>query len=415
MNKKNPIIIIVILIVLIVSFIILFKPSNYDKLSNDVKQILKDIGPDERIDDYIIVYNITGDFDDEKKISDSDLETLSNLANKWDVEKYKNLKTKFSINLAFYYKLIVPTYYENAPYKINNLNADIININQSFKLRGYSFVDPWDIDSPVKKIKFYLNSDLKGIYNGYAYNEVDKSFEYISVSLAKTGREWGEPEYSNHLSKSVSEQQSIIYKIFAEDLNKYTSLSENLSLQWIFTSEELKLMSWFFSQIDEKQIQDYDQPSEEPAKQIIGNWLGYTVGNKIVSIFYSINSLDMSISNKDQYNSEFEIKIKLLEAALIGEEVNSPIYDVINLEDLYATNKLSSSLNKEEALKILESKVELSEGYYFTDGTLREINGNYYFIFQIADENAAGSAHGIDINTGDVYEVDEALTLTPFK
>lgn len=72
-------------------------------------------------------------------------------------------------------------------------------------------------------------------------------------------------------------------------------------------------------------------------------------------------------------------------------------------------------ISKEEALDILEAKINLLDGQYFGDGSVRDIDGKEYYLFTINNEITVDGAYCIDIITGEIFYCEEDLTLVPIS
>lgn len=79
------------------------------------------------------------------------------------------------------------------------------------------------------------------------------------------------------------------------------------------------------------------------------------------------------------------------------------------------TTESKDRLTRNQALGILKPHVDLIEGQDFGDGSIREIDGQEYYLFTIFNEFSVDEAYCVDVLTGDLYSCDEELTLKPLK
>lgn len=79
------------------------------------------------------------------------------------------------------------------------------------------------------------------------------------------------------------------------------------------------------------------------------------------------------------------------------------------------TTESKDRLTRNQALGILKPHVNLIEGQDFGDGSIREIDGEEYYLFTIFNEYSVDEAYCVDVLTGDLYSCDEELTLQPLE
>ena len=101
-----------------------------------------------------------------------------------------------------------------------------------------------------------------------------------------------------------------------------------------------------------------------------------------------------------------------VEKYLYDENATSP-YKFIEYTEL--TTESKDRLTRNQALGILKPHVNLIEGQDFGDGSIREIDGEEYYLFTIFNEYSVDEAYCVDVLTGDLYSCDEELTLKPLE
>jgi len=77
--------------------------------------------------------------------------------------------------------------------------------------------------------------------------------------------------------------------------------------------------------------------------------------------------------------------------------------------------EIKERLTRNQALEILKPHVELVDGQDFGDGSIREIDGQEYYIFTVFSEYTVDDAYCVDVLSGNLYSCDEELTLTPLE
>ena len=109
-----------------------------------------------------------------------------------------------------------------------------------------------------------------------------------------------------------------------------------------------------------------------------------------------------AVAEKGIYSNSDILKSALVIQNRIQQELNS--MEVPLKEPL---------ISKEEAQEILEEIIELLDGQYLGDGSVREIDGRDYYLFTISNENTVDGAYCIDVITGEVFYCEEDLNLIP--
>ncbi len=99
----------------------------------------------------------------------------------------------------------------------------------------------------------------------------------------------------------------------------------------------------------------------------------------------------------------------LLKTALVIEGKISTARDRLQIP----AAPCDQAISEEDALSVVANYVTLLDGQSIQDGAIREIDGREYYLFTINNEFSVDDAYCVDVATGQLYQCDEALILTP--
>jgi hypothetical protein len=133
---------------------------------------------------------------------------------------------------------------------------------------------------------------------------------------------------------------------------------------------------------------------------------------------------DEAVNLLDSLGLDYQIAFIVDESSEMGTvkrstpEAGKAIFDDTNITLIVVMQSGDESnefINKEEALNILEAKINLLDRQYFGDGSVRDIDGREYYLFTINNEITVDGAYCIDIITGELFYCEEDLTLMPIS
>lgn len=297
------------------------------KLSAETKKILNEIGPDDRVDDFLKVHQILGDFDsDTYEVSDAEIELLNEIASKWDLEEYTKHINK-SMNIMVYFNgLILPAYYENANYQKNILEVNKKELEDTIINSGFQYNNNIiDSDSEyINKMQYFKNGALKGPFCQMNTLRKDNSVEYVNIELVDTRANF-ESDYENHIKLDKEQQRKSLSKSFVIAL-KNSNIKNNSMLNILFSSEDLNKLDIFIRNLDEQKINENDIFNILENDSILAMMISANLGNKNIGLSYSLgDSLNIIIKHKDSNTSEFETNLNILRKELM--DIEFPISD----------------------------------------------------------------------------------------
>lgn len=355
-NKTLIIAIILIITLIIIAFFTFLKPNNALEnaaIDETSQQILNSLGEDERVDDFLTIYETLHNLDltNEKK-SNKQIEQVNKISEKHHIKPIKikpHDKNTDSFIIDFYYDLLLPVYYEKAPFSKNSVDVRIEELVDTFASEGYIYPKEWGEELYRTNTKYYKSSELKGPYSSFNYHNKDKYVDYITFIILDNQWNWSESEFVKHVNQSFEQQMNNFINLVLQDISIYSNVKKTPMLNTVFSEEEINILNWFLYQLDEEQLKRYDVCNNEDTKDCTALWIQANLNDKTVLIVFGMDGIKISLSPKEKPNSDFEKNLRLLDLtflAFMNRPENITSDNMLDLSELY-NSRQKSDLNSD--------------------------------------------------------------------
>ena len=379
------------------------------KLSKDSESILKSLQPDKRIDCIMEIWSVLDRLskDNDKKLL-KDIEYLIQLSSTYNVESMLKFKSRYNdykdgrlklrnimstdpINIQqykdqYWYSMILPIYTEKNryeyPLKVNKDNLIEIAESEGYthKIEGTSNQDKFTWR--YKEITTTDNNTEKG--KGDSFTVLTDFHEnIIQVFIPPFKKLNVQPNELSEYMKKLSDEKS---KVTLNNMVAFLQLSNienNKYMQQICTKEELGKLTNFFHTLDLNKLKNNIKLLDNGFASLL-----LTVGDKELLIVGYINSVDISVANKNMQTSKYTKNIKTLFEEFMPEEnkTKTSIQNALNIDN-YKSNILSSSANNQAKSESLDQKHLILKGNINNNMNIhmnlilnkQEITGYYYY------------------------------------
>jgi len=421
-------------------------------ISKESDAIIKSLEPNKGIDDFFQIATVI-----EELPKDSDKQLIKNLEylitknHEYNVKKmdfieeklksYKEGKLPVSSIISteddkirqykyqYWYNMILPIYRDKNSYEYP-LKVNIENLGSLAKSDGYVYKiqDEGKSDDSFtwyyKKVTESNSTKAKGEGIHFAFL-TDSHGNIREVYLPPISELDISADKLNEYFKKNPDEKSELTLNNMPLLLKSSNIENNKYMKQILTAEELKNVSVFFNNIDSIVLKS--------SNRLDNGYISLTadVGDKRLLIVAFINSLDISVSNKKQYDSKYVNDIKVLNNEFTPKEnikantdelktidINSFIASKTSLntnQEINTKDNSNQKITQDQGIEIVRSKVKIETGFHLDFESLRTIKGTEFYLYTLSNNDYTTGAYCVDIKTGQLFKCSDTMILTPIN